>query len=136
MDVNGGVTGHIISTTIGGKNGEPKQVRMWSMWNHESLLLSLAPIDCWIMWVIYFILKIEIVFGFSNNLVQTVSYMAERIVGTGSFGVVFQASEHKIICLTNCCIIYQLLVNWYLSRAGKMPGKWGDSCDKEGFTRS
>ncbi|PHU19041.1 Shaggy-related protein kinase iota [Capsicum chinense] len=25
MDVNGAVTGHIISTTIGGKNGEPKQ---------------------------------------------------------------------------------------------------------------
>ncbi|GAA0148719.1 non-receptor serine/threonine protein kinase [Lithospermum erythrorhizon] len=43
---NEAVTGHIISTTIGGKNGEPK---------------------------------------------QTVSYMAERVVGTGSFGVVFQA---------------------------------------------
>ncbi|URE19780.1 STYKc [Musa troglodytarum] len=41
-----GVTGHIISTTIGGKNGEPK---------------------------------------------QTISYMAERVVGTGSFGIVFQA---------------------------------------------
>ncbi|KAL6201334.1 hypothetical protein ACLB2K_025048 [Fragaria x ananassa] len=39
-------TGHIISTTIGGKNGEPK---------------------------------------------QTISYMAERVVGTGSFGIVFQA---------------------------------------------
>ncbi|KAI7734023.1 hypothetical protein M8C21_017924 [Ambrosia artemisiifolia] len=38
--------GHIISTTIGGKNGEPKQTR---------------------------------------------SYMAERVVGTGSFGTVFQA---------------------------------------------
>ncbi|KAL7089169.1 hypothetical protein ACP275_13G172100 [Erythranthe tilingii] len=46
MDGNGAATGHIISTTIGGKNGEPK---------------------------------------------QTVSYMAERVVGTGSFGVVFQA---------------------------------------------
>ncbi|KAE8674246.1 Shaggy-related protein kinase eta [Hibiscus syriacus] len=40
------VTGHIISTTIGGKDGEPK---------------------------------------------QTISYMAERVVGTGSFGIVFQA---------------------------------------------
>ncbi|URE33882.1 shaggy-related protein kinase [Musa troglodytarum] len=40
------VTGHVISTTIGGKNGEPK---------------------------------------------QTLSYMAERVVGTGSFGIVFQA---------------------------------------------
>ncbi|CAM0957395.1 unnamed protein product [Alopecurus aequalis] len=43
---NGAMTGHIISTTIGGKNGEPK---------------------------------------------QTISYMAERVVGTGSFGIVFQA---------------------------------------------
>ncbi|XP_075496769.1 shaggy-related protein kinase eta-like [Primulina tabacum] len=46
MGGNDPVTGHIISTTIGGKNGEPK---------------------------------------------QTVSYMAERVVGTGSFGFVFQA---------------------------------------------
>jgi protein brassinosteroid insensitive 2 len=43
---NDAVTGHIISTTIGGKNGEPK---------------------------------------------RTISYMAERVVGTGSFGIVFQA---------------------------------------------
>nr|ACJ85155.1 unknown [Medicago truncatula] len=43
---NDSLTGHIISTTIGGKNGEPK---------------------------------------------QTISYMAERVVGTGSFGIVFQA---------------------------------------------
>ncbi|CAH1440380.1 unnamed protein product [Lactuca virosa] len=46
VDGNGAETGHIISTTIGGKNGEPK---------------------------------------------QTVSYMAERVVGAGSFGIVFQA---------------------------------------------
>lgn len=43
---NGLETGHIISTTIGGLNGQPK---------------------------------------------QTISYMAERVVGTGSFGIVFQA---------------------------------------------
>ncbi|KAM0903424.1 hypothetical protein ACQ4PT_018648 [Festuca glaucescens] len=43
---NGAMTGHIISTTIGSKNGEPK---------------------------------------------QTISYKAERIVGSGSFGIVFQA---------------------------------------------
>ncbi|KAL3615136.1 Shaggy-related protein kinase eta [Castilleja foliolosa] len=46
IDRNDQVTGNIISTTIGGKNGEPK---------------------------------------------QTVSYMAERVVGAGTFGVVFQA---------------------------------------------
>ncbi|KAG6498481.1 hypothetical protein ZIOFF_046395 [Zingiber officinale] len=46
VEASESVTGHIISTTIGGKNGEPK---------------------------------------------QTISYMAERVVGTGSFGIVFQA---------------------------------------------
>nr|DAD21260.1 TPA_asm: hypothetical protein HUJ06_022723 [Nelumbo nucifera] len=46
IEGNDPVTGHIISTTIGGKNGEAK---------------------------------------------RTISYMAERVVGTGSFGIVFQA---------------------------------------------
>jgi hypothetical protein len=44
-------TGHIIVTTTGGKNGQPK---------------------------------------------QTVSYMAERIVGQGSFGIVFQVSCNNL----------------------------------------
>ncbi|KAM0947563.1 putative protein-serine/threonine kinase CMGC-GSK family [Dioscorea sansibarensis] len=51
IDGNGTETGHIIVTTIGGRNGQPK---------------------------------------------QTISYMAERVVGHGSFGVVFQAK-----CLEN-----------------------------------
>ncbi|KAG0497251.1 hypothetical protein HPP92_001942 [Vanilla planifolia] len=46
VDGNGTESGHIIVTTIGGRNGQPK---------------------------------------------QTISYMAERVVGNGSFGVVFQA---------------------------------------------
>ncbi|XP_054803042.1 glycogen synthase kinase-3 homolog MsK-3-like [Prosopis cineraria] len=46
IDGNGTETGHIIVTTIGGKNGQPK---------------------------------------------QTISYMAEHVIGHGSFGVVFQA---------------------------------------------
>ncbi|KAG5514095.1 hypothetical protein RHGRI_035482 [Rhododendron griersonianum] len=46
VDGNGTEAGHIIVTTIGGRNGQPK---------------------------------------------QTISYMAERVVGNGSFGVVFQA---------------------------------------------
>ncbi|KAM7275917.1 hypothetical protein ACFE04_017783 [Oxalis oulophora] len=46
IEGNDAVTGHIISTTIGGKNGEPK---------------------------------------------RTISYMAERAVGKGTFGIVFQA---------------------------------------------
>ncbi|CAF1826770.1 unnamed protein product [Brassica oleracea] len=54
IEGNDAVTGHIISTTIGGKNGEPK---------------------------------------------QTISYMAERVVGTGSFGIVFQVP----MCLSTHC---------------------------------
>ncbi|KAI3931325.1 hypothetical protein MKX01_040242 [Papaver californicum] len=46
VNENGTETGHIIVTTIGGRNGQPK---------------------------------------------QTISYMAERVVGQGSFGIVFQA---------------------------------------------
>ncbi|KAF8408250.1 hypothetical protein HHK36_007398 [Tetracentron sinense] len=46
VDGNETETGHIIITTIGGRNGQPK---------------------------------------------QTISYMAERVVGHGSFGIVFQA---------------------------------------------
>ncbi|KAM1064313.1 hypothetical protein ACFX2A_028970 [Malus domestica] len=45
MEGNDAITGHIISTTIGGKNGEPK---------------------------------------------QTICYMAKCVVGTGSFGIIFQ----------------------------------------------
>ncbi|KAL2254210.1 shaggy-related protein kinase NtK-1 isoform X1 [Sesamum indicum] len=51
VDGNGTETGHVIVTSIGGRNGQPK---------------------------------------------QTISYMAERVVGHGSFGVVFQAK-----CLEN-----------------------------------
>ncbi|XP_039135901.1 shaggy-related protein kinase alpha-like [Dioscorea cayenensis subsp. rotundata] len=51
IDGNGTEAGHVIVTTIGGRNGQPK---------------------------------------------QTISYMAERVVGHGSFGVVFQAK-----CLEN-----------------------------------
>jgi hypothetical protein len=47
VDGNGTETGHVIATTIGGRNGQPK---------------------------------------------QTISYAAERVVGTGSFGIVFQVS--------------------------------------------
>ncbi|KAL5132333.1 Shaggy-related protein kinase iota [Glycine soja] len=53
-DGNDALTGHIISTTIAGKNGEPK---------------------------------------------QTISYMAERVVGTGSFGIVFQVRISEAKCL-------------------------------------
>jgi hypothetical protein len=53
VDGNGTETGHIIATTIGGRNGQPK---------------------------------------------QTISYSAERVVGTGSFGIVFQVSCSFLFC--------------------------------------
>ncbi|KAG5552044.1 hypothetical protein RHGRI_010209 [Rhododendron griersonianum] len=69
---NDQVTGHIISTTIGGKNGEPKQVGF--------VCLS-----------IYLLSRKEVVLLIDLPPSVTISYMAERVVGTGSFGIVFQA---------------------------------------------
>nr|GMD56220.1 shaggy-related protein kinase epsilon [Ipomoea batatas] len=62
VDGNGTESGHIIVTTIGGKNGQPK---------------------------------------------QTISYMAEQVVGQGSFGIVFQS----IIFVTS------LIVAWIILQA-------------------
>lgn len=74
VDGNGTETGHIIVTTIGGRNGQPKQVNLalrfcivLNLVNLLSLFIDLYPL-----------------------VYQTISYMAERIVGQGSFGVVFQ----------------------------------------------
>lgn len=72
VDGNGTETGHIIVTTIGGRNGQPKQVKFCSLMLNLIILLSLL-----------FIVFLSLVY-------QTISYMAERIVGQGSFGVVFQ----------------------------------------------
>ncbi|KAA0062160.1 shaggy-related protein kinase eta [Cucumis melo var. makuwa] len=64
IEGNDAVTGHIISTTIGGKNGEPK---------------------------------------------QTISYMAERVVGSGSFGIVFQVRLSYISLTTKFVLSVQFL---------------------------
>ena len=41
MEGNDAVTGHIISTTIGGKNGEPKRVSTGSFFHPLPLLIHL-----------------------------------------------------------------------------------------------
>lgn len=42
VDGNGTETGHIIVTTIGGKNGQPKQVTFLIIWfNLENVILHL-----------------------------------------------------------------------------------------------
>ncbi|KAJ9547582.1 hypothetical protein OSB04_020125 [Centaurea solstitialis] len=74
VDGNGAETGHIIVTTIGGRNGQPKQATF------IQLMTAFLPyLHCYLLLKLLFI------------LLQTISYMAERVVGHGSFGVVFQA---------------------------------------------
>ncbi|KAG1359201.1 Shaggy-related protein kinase theta [Cocos nucifera] len=63
---NGTETGHLITTTIGGQNGQPKQAM--------TLLVVLKSDK----------------YDYDAGMLL-VSYMADRVVGTGSFGVVFQA---------------------------------------------
>lgn len=75
VDGNGTETGHIIVTTTGGRNGQPKQVYF-----NTHIILGILP-------------SVNISLDSNVNLIhmiQTISYMAERVVGQGSFGVVFQ----------------------------------------------
>ncbi|KAG5565705.1 hypothetical protein RHGRI_001576 [Rhododendron griersonianum] len=68
---HGTETGQIIATTIGGRNGQPKQAKF--SFPEPPCLRNHLCTECLSVWF------------------QTISYMAERVVGTGSFGVVFQA---------------------------------------------
>ncbi len=45
-----------------------------------------------------------------NVFLQTISYAAERIVGTGSFGIVFQVSSHRIMHKLLSHYAYLLLI--------------------------
>ncbi len=45
-----------------------------------------------------------------NVFLQTISYAAERIVGTGSFGIVFQVSSHRIMHKLPSHYAYLLLI--------------------------
>lgn len=116
-------TGHIIVTTTGGKNGQPKQVstllqliRIYQLLymflmraesynesqDHKVLLLHIANI---FMMLAYKIVELFLsILSVSFCIIiciywlhlQTVSYMAERIVGQGSFGIVFQVSCNNL----------------------------------------
>lgn len=73
------------------------------------------------------------------TFLQTISYMAERVVGTGSFGIVFQVYEMISLAYLIFAIpentIYLLECGFILacSFAGKVLGNWGDCCHQEGL---
>jgi hypothetical protein len=48
------VTGHIISTTIGGKNGEPKRVIFSKPRSCRALLNSMHTVISFLTWVVCF----------------------------------------------------------------------------------
>lgn len=179
IEGNDAVTGHIISTTIGGKNGEPKRVRTcscslfwgfkdlfelyiilnsWLGINHVMLLFSSSVKLPWelmnLIWRLWFywytflfwvkevlILSYYITVPWYSRFfllcsLQTISYMAERVVGTGSFGIVFQ------VCTINMLLLLQLsdprsfipckLYLWFELFSGKVLGNWRDCGYKEG----
>nr|XP_029118251.1 shaggy-related protein kinase kappa isoform X1 [Elaeis guineensis] len=77
-DITDGVgaeRGHIIATVVGGRNGQPKQVAGKFFVFMFIIFLWFTP-----MTVTKFVIT-----------KQAVTYIAEHVVGTGSFGVVFQA---------------------------------------------
>ncbi|OIW13469.1 hypothetical protein TanjilG_22260 [Lupinus angustifolius] len=95
IDGNGTETGHIIVTTIGGRNGEPKQHPHPSLCGEWALLLS--PVrpnhnrDPFLLQTPPSVMASSSQTPPSQPPNPTISYMAERVVGHGSFGVVFQA---------------------------------------------
>ena len=48
VDGNGADTGHIIVTTIGGKNGQPKQVSSFFSYICPEDIISRHPLWCWL----------------------------------------------------------------------------------------
>lgn len=95
-DITDGVgaeRGHIIATVVGGRNGQPKQVaRKFSMFMFI-IVLWFAP-----MTVTKFVIT-----------KQAVTYIAEHVVGTGSFGVVFQVLNFVLFSFFSNYYIYLLL---------------------------
>lgn len=68
-------------------------------------------------------------------ILQTISYMAERVVGHGSFGVVFQVSFGS--CSFFESLFYETLSDRiFLLLSGEMLGNWRNCCDKESSSRS
>lgn len=75
---------------------------------------------------------------------QTISYMAERVVGHGSFGVVFQVSFISLSPL--CSVVYDHfsisrlslipLFFTFLDDSGEMSRDRRNCCNKESSTRS
>lgn len=60
---NDQVTGHIISTTIGGKNGEPKQVRA----KLYTPILQFIPVDNVIRCLFWFLFRHEMIFAVNSR---------------------------------------------------------------------
>jgi len=83
IDGVGAETGHVIRTSIAARNGQSKQVCLisYSKTNSCSVIILCHH------------------FSFSTS--QNVSYIAEHVVGTGSFGTVFQVS-HQFACFSYC----------------------------------
>lgn len=80
IDGAGAEPGHVIRTTLRGRNGQSRQVGwLWIVVcvNWLCSYITVSHTDIYLDW-------------------QTVSYISEHVVGTGSFGMVFQVSEFNI----------------------------------------
>lgn len=95
IDGVGAETGHVIRTSIAARNGQSKQV---------SLIFSIIS-----YWKTNSCPVLLLCHHFSFSTSQNVSYIAEHVVGTGSFGTVFQVS-HPFACFSYrlqmlCCYL-------------------------------
>ena len=147
VDGNGTETGHIIVTTIGGRNGQPKQVFLFCL---EMLLLWVSQYKFFILFIHFLSKYHQMPFSSHINTIclkfQTISYMAERVVGQGSFGIVFQVMfwlqllNHKCKGLLFWCLYFKLaneVLQSYVCMydvAGEVSRKWRNCSNQESFT--
>lgn len=90
VDGSDAETGHVIATTIRGRNGLPKQVRVIflavSMYIWCLFMKHIQQMNKWFV-------------------KQSVTYIAEHVVGTGSFGVVYQVKISDFSHFLDQCLI-------------------------------
>lgn len=86
IDGVGAEAGHVIRTTVGGRGGQPKQV-WWMLICGDYSIYLISNVTDFTAFVSAELLTLAYVIYWNW---QVISYIAEHVIGTGSFGVVFQ----------------------------------------------
>ena len=126
VDGNNEVTGHIISTTIGGKNGEPKQVycTMLNLWLSDKLMFLALP--CYIFYFINFCCD---VWCRPSVTWQNVLWGLDRLE------LFFRYASYTDLNRILRVLMFRNLSLMVVYTLGKVPGNRRNSCYKKSSSR-